>query len=128
MSMSLSEQRMAENEVVFRQNNEKIQRGFESIKTVAIEEKEAASYERYDNPVPFYCECSDENCHKRVQLSPSRYREIHIKRNRFVIVPGHQVVSIEKVITEEKEYSIVEKLIPPPVSAEKLQKTEVDNS
>ena len=128
MQKSLSELRMAENEVVFRQYNEQAQAGFEEIKRVAKEEGEESLIEDYDVPLPFYCECSDENCEKRIQLEPSRYNNIHTHRNSFVLIPGHEVTDIEEVVITEKNYVVVNKFIEPPFTITKLHKTDVDNS
>lgn len=128
MSKSLSDQRMAENEVVFRQFNEKAQARVEEIKRVAIEEGEEALSKQYDVPLPFICECSDENCDKRIDLKPSRYKEIHLQRNSFVLIPGHEVTEIERVVVTQKDYVIVSKFVYPSANVSKLHKTDVDNS
>ena len=128
MSTSISEMHMAENEVVFRQFNEKAQARFDEIKRVAAEEGEEALSKQYDVPLPFFCECSDENCKKRIYIAPSQYKAIHAQRNSFILISGHEVTDIEKVIKKEKDYVIVNKYIHPPSTVLKLHKTDVDNS
>lgn len=119
---------MAENEMVFREYNERINKGFDELKSIAKEERQEKYMGIDDTSLMFYCECSDESCRKRVELKPSRYDKIHKHRNYFVIVPGHDVKSIERVIEENAEFSIVEKFIDLPDSAKTLNETKLDNA
>jgi len=118
---------MAENEVVFRQYNESVQDGFDNLKKIAEEDGQKYAY-GHDDTLHFYCECSDENCKKRVMLRPSRYSEIHKNRNRFVIIPHHEVDTIEHVVGKETEFWIVEKFMDPPKTAQKLNRTGITNA
>lgn len=127
MTDSLSEKRMAENEVIFRQYNEKIQQGFDNLNELATQTGQTDHSYYEDDSLHFLCECSDENCRLRVQLRPSRYNEIHERRDHFVIVCGHETQSIEKVIGKETDFCIVEKFKKPPESASKLNKTDAQN-
>lgn len=127
MTNSLSAKRMVENEVAFRQFNEKIQQGFDELNDLASKTGQTNYAYTNDDPLYYICECSDENCRQRVQLKPSMYNKIHAQRDRFVIVNGHETRSIEKVIGKEAEFSIVEKFMRPPEVATKLNKTETNN-
>ena len=115
MSQSIHERRMAENEVIFRQYNESIEKGFEELQRIAKEDDQEALVRQYDDVLQFYCECSDKNCLERVRLQPSRYVKIHKNRSQFVIVCGHDTKSIERVVSEEADFCIVEKFFVPPV-------------
>ena len=94
MTDTPAQRRMAENEVIFREHNESIQKAFDEVKRIAAEDGQVPQFEPDDTPLHFYCECSDENCKQRVSLQPSRYNEIHKKRNMFVIICGHEVKGI----------------------------------
>jgi hypothetical protein len=74
MKDSVSERRMAENEVVFRKYNERVQQGFDAVKKVAKEAGQEHFVVEVDAPLYFYCECSDENCHERIRLTTERYK------------------------------------------------------
>lgn len=124
---SLSEKRMVENEVIFRQYNENIQRGFDNLNDLATQTGQTHFTYNGDDSLHFICECSDENCRLRVRLKPSKYTKIHKHRDRFVIVCGHETRSIEKVVGKEKEFCIVEKFKQPPESASRLHKTDANN-
>jgi len=119
---------MAENEVVFRRYNEEVQRGFEEVRRLAEETSQQHIIHNEDTPLHFYCECSDENCRKRVMLSPSEYKKIHRNRAQFVIIRGHQTELIEEVVRTEGDYCIVKKFFTPPETVRVLHPTGVDNS
>ena len=128
MNQPLSERRMAENEMVFREYNERIKKGFDELKSIAKDERQKEYMGDDDTSLMFYCECSDESCRKRVELKPSRYDKIHKHRNYFVIVRGHEVKSIERVIEDNAAFCIVEKFIALPDSTKSLNKTKLDNT
>lgn len=127
MADILSKRRMVENEVFFRSYNEKIQKGLDELEKMAKEDNQEFFVNKDDCPLEFFCECSDENCRKRIRIQPSRYNEIHKKRDHFVIVIGHEVQSIEAVISNEEGFCIVKKTVHPPEKSEKLNKTNVNN-
>jgi hypothetical protein len=117
MSLSVSNRRKAENEVIFRRHNENIQKGFDEIKQYAEEDNQKHLIPDNDGiALHFYCECSDENCRLRIPLRTSEYNEIHKNRRQFVIVPGHETSRIEKIVSQEEDYYIVEKSLVPHVS------------
>ena len=127
MAKPTSKRRLVENQVIFRGHNESVQAGFDKINKVAAEE--GAKEYKLDGAVPlyFYCECSDENCLKRIKITPDAYDHIHMVRNSFTIMCGHEVPDVEKVTVIEKEYCVVTKYEPAPESAEKLHKTDINN-
>lgn len=105
---------LAANEALFRAYNERVQLGIEAIKAVAKEDNQEDMLTDLDEPLQFYCECSDVNCTERIKLTPSHYASIHKDRNRFIIIPGHETKKVEKVIDKEKDYYVVEKFVHAP--------------
>ena len=128
MNNAPSKRRMAENEVVFREYNERVGKSFDELKRMAKEANQESFIRDDDTPLHFYCECSDENCRERIEMAPSRYKQIHKKRDRFVVIVGHEVKDIEHILEKQDGYSIVEKLIPIPKTVSTLKKTSVDNT
>jgi hypothetical protein len=118
---------MAENQVVFREHNEKVQKSFDELDAIAKDEGAEPISLDADTPLYFYCECSDENCRKRIKVTPSDYNKIHSARNRFVIFCGHEVPKIEDVTSKKVEYCVVTKHEIPPQSADTLNPTDVHN-
>lgn len=64
-----------------------------------------------DAPFGFFCECSDLDCRERVTIRPSRLREIHRDSERFVVLPGHEIPRVERVVDQEDGYLIVRKIV-----------------
>lgn len=128
MSKTLSERRMAENQVVFRKLNEQVQKNLDQANAIATEEGQGPIHFDSDTPLHFYCECSDNNCRKRIRISLKAYNKIHEARNNFTIVCGHEVSKLEDVISEGPEYCVVAKHEVPPESVNKLHKTDIDNT
>lgn len=64
-----------------------------------------------DAPMALFCECSDIDCRERVHLQPGRFDEIHADPERFVLVPGHERLDVERVVDQESDYLIVRKIV-----------------
>lgn len=91
------ERRLVENEVIFRQINKDVD-GF--LHDVGVENLLTA---------PFYCECSNLDCHERIELSPAEYERVHKDPKRFIVVRGHEVPAIERVVEQHDVFNVVEK-------------------
>jgi hypothetical protein len=103
----LSERKLAENEVIFRQANLNVAEFMvegegEDTKTV----------------IPFYCECSNRNCRKRIRLTPKKYQAFHQKRRYFIAIDGHEIPAIEKIIQKKDGFNVIEKFGEPPTAEE----------
>jgi hypothetical protein len=127
MTSAKSKRRMTENEAVFRNSNERMVNDFIELKNIADETGQTNIIEGIDSPILFYCECADESCSQRIKLKPSRYADLHKKRDYFVILPNHEVPSIEKVILHEVTYLVVQKYQQPTEAATRLSATDVHN-
>jgi hypothetical protein len=94
--------KLAHNEALFREVNERIHdiRGH-----VAPDESS------------YICECVNARCFETIALSNTTYREIRVEPTHFVVVPGHELEDIERVVRRTDAYLIVEKVVPvPPVA------------
>jgi transcription initiation factor TFIID subunit TAF12 len=126
-----SERRLAENEAIFRQLNEQVNAGFDETNKLAQEDNQpefVVTPHHDDSPIQFFCECADENCTDRITVTLIKYQEIHKNRNDFMVVPGHEVTSVEKILLEQPDYSVVEKNAEPPENPETLHPTSIDNT
>ena len=90
------EQRMVENEELFRTANERLQERVEGSVT-------------QEQRVPFVCECTDDLCMARVELTLDEYALVRADENHFLIVPGHPMMEREKVAAKNAHFWIVEK-------------------
>lgn len=57
----------------------------------------------------FICECSRDDCSGRLELSLGEYAEVRRGGQRFIVVPGHQLDEIERVVEHRGTYLVVEK-------------------
>jgi hypothetical protein len=119
--------RLAENEVIFRQHNRSIKEGLESIRAMAQEEGQQLLITESDTPLHFYCECSNEKCTKRIIIPPSEYNALHKVNNQFIVVPGHEVADIERVVESHGPYNVIQKYFEPPQQADRLNPSGVEN-
>jgi hypothetical protein len=116
MTMSLTEHRQIENEMIFRRKNEKIGDDLQALDADFMTDGYADLVLKEDLQLHFLCECSDENCKTRIPMLQSKYQKIHSDRDHFVVLPGHEVKGIEKVIKKCEGYNVVlkNKSIPEP--------------
>ena len=95
--MDAREQRLVENEAMFRRINERI-------------EEIARSQGPADQHVyEFLCECSNVDCTLLVRLSSTAYEFVRRDPTQFVIAPGHELPEIEEVVFRTDAYQIVRK-------------------
>jgi hypothetical protein len=90
------EQRMVENEELFRTANERLQEH--------VAERVAS-----DQHVPFLCECTDDLCMARIELTLDEYARVRADANHFVIEPGHPMMERERVVGQNQRFWVVEK-------------------
>ena len=100
--MEPRDSRLAKNEAVFREVNERV---------VAITQEFGSLGDRPSEPVGgLICECSDPGCLERVgPLTISEYETVRRDPLRFIIAPNHQALDVETVIEQHTSYWIVEK-------------------
>jgi hypothetical protein len=98
--MSESEERLARNEAIFREINERVR----SLQERFGPEDPTTAYEE------FLCECGDQMCVERVKLTVSEYESVRAEPNQFVVRPGHSLPAVERVVTENDRYVVVVKL------------------
>ena len=91
----VDEVRVGETEALFREVNERIA---ESASRFQADEAE------------FVCECADGHCMHRVAAPLSTYEEVRSRATRFLLAPGHEDESFERVVKRTKGYEIVEKV------------------
>jgi hypothetical protein len=118
---------MAENQVVFRRFNEKLQKDIDTVNKVAEESGDEPIVLDGDEPLFFYCECSDEQCALRIEVTPNEYTRIHAKRDCFTIMNGHEIPAIEEVIEATPRYCVVRKFETPRESVRELATTDINN-
>jgi hypothetical protein len=94
--MTEREERLALNEALFREINERVEDRLRPM----IGEPDALA---------ILCECSDVGCNRRIELSREEYESVRSDPTQFVVVPGHTRADIEDVVSRTDRYEIVRK-------------------
>lgn len=89
------EERLAQNEVIFRTINENI---------LGLAEKLGR-----DAPYDFICECATSGCFERLRLTVEEYERVRATGTHFLVAAGHEDIEVEQVIDTHEEYVVVEK-------------------
>lgn len=89
---TLRERRMAANEAFFRELNEKLERQAPDSDTLIV-----------------VCECADEDCAKRLELTHGEYTAIRSDPTQFAVAHGHADREIEEVISRTERFEVVRK-------------------
>lgn len=127
MEKSLSERRLAENQVFFRQSNQQVAKGLDELQKLAEATDQKDLSPDTTRPIQFYCECSDENCKKRISLQPAIYSQLHKNSDQFILLPGHDIPAIERTVQVEESFIVVEKYNTAPTTTDNANPTDVDN-
>ncbi len=58
------------------------------------------------------CECADETCTERIELTPQQYETLRENPTHFVVAPSteHVVADAERVVEQHERYWIVSKV------------------
>jgi len=94
--MDSREQRLARNENLFREINER-------VRQIASEHGPDA------HPYEFYCECSNTDCTLRVELELPEYERVRAIGTRFLVAPGHNLPEIERIVEQAEGWWVIEK-------------------
>ena len=89
------ENRIAHNETLFRDVNERIEAGQWPTQR--------------SEPVAFRCECGSLRCNMLVEVTIEEYEHVRATATHFLLVPGHEIPAIERVVERESDYVVVEK-------------------
>src|SRR3954451_55785 len=87
--------RIAENETLFREVNERVHE----------------LDRRFGVPAAFeiVCECGDDTCFERIAIGRDRYEAVRADGTTFAVVPGHEKPEVERVVDRHDTYYVVAK-------------------
>lgn len=88
--------RIAHNELVFRELNERIEQGH-------------WPGER-DASIAFRCECAALGCNQLIELTAAAYEHVRAEPRRFLMVSGHELDDVETVVERHPTHVVVEKV------------------
>jgi hypothetical protein len=95
--MDPRETRLARNETLFRDVNER------------IEQAVGAMGREDDHVYEFLCECSNSDCTLLLPLTIAEYEAARSKPHQFIVAPGHELPEIENVVARNPGYQLVTK-------------------
>jgi hypothetical protein len=87
------EDRLARNETLFREVNERI----EDVRSPE------------EGQIDFLCECGVEECKDAISLTVTEYEQLRGDPTTFAVVPGHSIGDIEAVVSETERFHVVRK-------------------
>jgi hypothetical protein len=95
--MNTREERTARNEALLREVNERIHEVGAGLQVLP------------EGELDFRCECGRPECDVFVHMLASDYERVRADNDRFVVVPGHEDVHIERVVERSDGYVVVDK-------------------
>ncbi len=94
--MATSEKRLALNEALFRETNERLE---ERVRLFVGDEELFG----------ILCECASLDCGDRITLSKDEYAFVRSDPAQFVVRPGHTISDVEEVVLRNERYEVVRK-------------------
>ncbi len=95
--MDERERRMAQNEALFKEVNERVEGLAQTHRPGR------------DAPYEFLCECANADCTFRISLPLSVYEGVRADPTQFVVLPMHYTPEIEELVVEEETHWVVRK-------------------
>jgi hypothetical protein len=97
--MDPREERIAKNEALLREVNDRIEDVGRHLQVLPDGEQ-----------LDFRCECGRPECEELISMPVSAYEHVRSDNDRFAVVPGHDDAEIERVVERTESYLIVDKL------------------
>ncbi len=92
------QERVAENECIFREVNEQV--------TKALPD----AFDAANDYMRFVCECASESCTTLIEMTRNEYEAVRANGRRFTVAPGHAESGAERIVVENERFEVVEKL------------------
>jgi hypothetical protein len=96
--IGLQQRRAARNEGLVRDVNEQ-----------AAARTSGPSFVRDAEAQRFVCECADADCMETLLVGVQDYRRVRASPRRFIVLAGHEIAALERVVDRCDGYLVVEK-------------------
>jgi hypothetical protein len=96
--MDARDERLAKNEALLREVNERIHEIGENLQVLPDDEQ-----------LDFRCECGRPECEDSVSMTPAEYERVRSDNDRFAVLPGHEEEEIERIVEQTDRYLVVDK-------------------
>lgn len=90
-------ERIGHNESLFRDINDELEAGLRAV---------AGGPDLLD----FICECGNRTCSATLQLRLDEYEAVRRDARRFLVVGGHDIPAVERVVEHNERFQVVEKI------------------
>src|SRR4051794_19853866 len=97
MTVDGRDKRMAENEALFREVNERVN-DLAFVRSTP-----------HDTIYEYLCECANADCTFRVEVDPAAYETIRSDPAQFLVLPNHFTPEIEELVSKHEAYWVVRK-------------------
>jgi len=94
--MSERGERIARNEVAYRDVNEAIRSG--------------RTGQDASRPRAFVCECGQLGCNELLELTLEEYEGVRAEPRRFFMIGGHEIPDVETIVERHERYIVAEKI------------------
>jgi hypothetical protein len=94
--MTTREERIAFNEALFREVNERVK--------AALAEMGDPS-----ESIEIFCECGEGECMAKIPVGRDIYEQVRAHSARFFVATGHHAADVERVIETHDDFQVVEK-------------------
>jgi hypothetical protein len=99
--LGVAEERVAGNEALFREVNERMAEAAEHF----------AGTEEETTPIEFICECGRAGCAEKMSMTLVEYERVRSRPTHFAVVPGHELPEVERLVARHATYVVVEKRV-----------------
>ena len=96
MPLDERQRRIGRNEAIFREVNERLERLSETVGAP-------------EDTISFLCECGDEGCVERIELTREEYERLRSDPQLFAVVSVHEVADVEAVVEQREGYDVIRK-------------------
>lgn len=111
--MALSAERLARNQLLFREVNERL---FEVATAPTVSFHECI------------CECTSPRCTRSLAISRSEYEAVRSNPEHFIIARGHELPEIERVVEDNERFLTVETTVETEFMAESDPRTPIEGT
>jgi 5-bromo-4-chloroindolyl phosphate hydrolysis protein len=89
-------ERIGKNEAIFREVNDRIERVSDSLQVKS-------------ESIAILCECGDESCVERIEISRADYERVRRDPTLFFVCKGHDERDVEDVVEQHDRYDVMRK-------------------
>jgi len=95
--MAAQEKRLALNEALFRETNERV-------------EERVRLFVGAEELFGIICECASLDCKERITVTQDEYATVRSDPSQFIVKPGHMVDEVEQTVVRNDRFEVIRKV------------------